>query len=1159
MNHMTRINRIYTLRLLTSAIALTSVTVQGAPGTLADAPLFITNRVQPNILFMVDDSGSMYWEDLLNKGTPNPGNAILSESSIYNDQVGTFGGWWDRTLRRLYCRGFNTMAYDPTANYTPWKGVDSAGAPYTNMTLAAARTNPYNPGTTRDIRNYRYWVWNDANGDDKYDGPGSTDSGAAANPATDECGDVGSNAGGVLVSGLSSAQQTNYANWFSYYRKREYVAKRAVSELVKNSSARMGLATLHDNNSVRTLIQNVDDITTPINTTAQANKNTLLTNVAKINSSGGTPLRLTLKEAGEYYKGNSSWGSSPILPVGQGGACQQNFTILMSDGYWNGGTPNVGNQDDSPTPYAGGTFADTYENTLADVAMKYYKEDLSTLADKVPVTSVDPQSVAANSMHQHMVTFTAAFGVNGTLSAGPTSPTGTFTWPQPVSDTQTTIDDMRHAAWNGRGDFLSAKDPQSLISGLDAALAAISSRTSTAASVSFNSSSLSANSQVYLALFNSAKWSGDLKSYALNSETGAISAATTWSAGPKLTARNLDTDPRTIFTWNGSEGSAFQWANLTTAQKNDLRTNSVGGTDNEATGIARFRYIRGDRVCEQGYVYDSSATTGKNSVNACSYTDSSSNVYNTASFRVRDSRLGDIVDSAPIYVGKPSYGWSDALPGTTPYSNFKLAQANRAGMIYVGANDGMLHGFSESTGSEVMAYIPNAVYSTGGGRGLHTLSETGYSHKHYVDLTPTVVDAYVKSTATGSVGWKTVLIGGLRAGGRGLFALDVTTPSFTESGTTPADKVMWEFTSTDDADLGYTFSQVSIVPMNNGKWAAIFGNGYNDSGTGQATLFILFIEEGLDGVWTVNTDYKKLSTGSGDTTNRNGLSSPTVVDLNGDGRADRVYAGDLLGQMWAFDVSSTSANSWGSAYKSGTTPKPLFTAPANQQITSRPTIVRNPTIPTSNANEPNTLVLFGTGQYLVSADNATNYQQSFYGVWDSGTKELTRSSFIEQTIGTGTTTGGATGRTLTKYPVDYGAGAKGWYMNLPTSGERVVTNAVVRGENVYFSTMIPSSDPCTFGGSGWQMVADYATGGPPKKPAFDLSNDGVVDSLDKIGDDAAAGKETPGIPPAPNFLGDNRYTPDSSTTDGGSIGRDVVEDIGGNRTGRLSWEELLRL
>lgn len=1175
MNTTTYIAKKFPLRTLVAALALASATAHGAPGTLVDSPLFLSNTVQPNILFVIDDSGSMFWEDLLNKGTFDPGEAILSESTVYNPP-GPYTDWWDFTLRRLFCHGFNSMAYNPSATYTPWQGVDSAGNPHGNMTLAAARTNPYNPGVTKDIRGHYYWVWNDMDSDGAYDGPGSTDSGAAANTATDECGDVSSNTGGVLVTTLSSAQQTNYANWYSYYRKREFVAKRAVSELVKNSATRMGLSTLHNNNTVRTLIADVDDITTPIDTTAQTNKQTLLNNVFRINSSGGTPLRSALQAAGEYFANGNGWGSSPIQSAAQGGSCQQNFTVLMSDGYWNSdSTLNVGNQDSAPTPWAGGSYADgviTYENTLADVAMKYYKEDLSTLTDNVPVTSVDPQNLTGDKMHQHMVTFTAAFGVDGTLTTWPTNATDAFNWPQPVADTQTAVDDMRHAAWNGRGDFLSAQDPQTLINGLNAALAAISGRTSSAASVAFNSGSLSANSQVYLALFNSDKWSGDLKSYALDPESGAVASTPSWSAALTpgdaliepygLDPRDLDTNPRTILTWNG-EGVPFQWANLSTAQKNDFRTNTTGGTDNEATGKARFSYVRGDRVCEESYPGDST-TLGTSSVATCSYSDGT-NTYNTANFRPRASRLGDIVHSAPVYVGKPAYGWPDTLTGTTPYANFKLAQANRAGMIYIGANDGMLHGFAESGGSEVMAYVPSTLYSTTAGSGLHALSEPNYNHKFYVDLTPSVVDAYVKTSSTDTVGWKSVLVGGLRAGGRGVFALDVTSPStFSESGTTPADKVMWEFTSADDADLGYTFSQVAIVPMNNGKWAAIFGNGYNSSGTGMATLFILFIEAGLDGSWTGNGDYIKISvpTANTNSTTPNGLASPAVIDTNGDFVADRIYAGDLLGNMWVFDITGNNTGNWGSAYKSGNganaTAVPLFTAPANQQITARPTIVRNDAIPTSNANTPNVLVLFGTGQYLVANDNSTTYQEAFYGIWDKGTGQLTQSSLVEQTIGTGSTSAGITGRTLTSLPVDYGNGDMGWFMNLPTSGERVVTSPVARGDNVYFSTMIPDTNACSYGGTSWLMVANSQTGGAPLEAAFDLDNDGVVDADDEIDEVGAAGEQKSGLASAPVNLGDTRYTSTTETIDGVSIEQDKIEDLSSDRTGRLSWEELIR-
>ncbi len=885
MNNSTHTTQAFKLRPLIAALALTSTMLNAAPGTLADSPLYLTNSVQPNILFIIDDSGSMDWEVQMSKG------AITAYGDDNNS--GNLDFTPDDTTEQLeLCIGYNVLAFNPNVTYTAWAGKDDAGNTYpASMSFTAARQDPYSAsGSTTNLTGHVYYAWTDSDSDGAYD--------------AGEC--------ATTSTSIAAAQQTNYANWYSYYRKREFVAKRAVSELIKNSTTRMGLSTLHNNNTVRTLVTDVDDLTTPVDSTAQTNKQTLLNNLFRINSSGGTPLRSALRDAGEYFKGNSSWGSTPILSAGQGGACQQNFTVLMSDGYWNGDSGfDIGDQDSSPTPWAGGTYADgatTWSNTLADVAMKYYKEDLSSLTDSVPVTSVDPQNLGTSKMHQHMVTFTAAFGVDGTLSAGPTSSTGTFNWPQPVADTQTAIDDMRHAAWNGRGDFLSAQDPQSLINGLGAAFAAISGRTSSAASVAFNTTSLSAESEVYLALFNSDKWSGDLYSYALDPETGEIADDTTWKASVPLNQRNLASDPRTIYTWNGSDGAAFQWANLTTAQKNDFRTNSSGGTDNEAAGLARFHYMRGDRVCEQSYT-GTSASIGASSVATCSYA-VGSDTFTTKNLRNRDGRLGDIVDSSPVYVGKPAYGWPDTLSGTTPYKNFKLAHANRAGMIYIGANDGMLHGFSASTGSEVMSYVPGSVYSTVSGYGLHTLSESAYSHKFYVDLTPSVVDAYVKTTAAGTAGWNTILIGGLRAGGRGLFALDVTSPSFNESGTTPADKVMWEFTSANDADLGYTFSQVSIVPMNNGKWAAIFGNGYNDTGTGQASLFILFIEEGLDGTWSA-TDYKKLSTGVGSTTDRNGLASPSVIDTNGDYKADRIYAGDLLGNMWVFDVSGSNTDGWG--------------------------------------------------------------------------------------------------------------------------------------------------------------------------------------------------------------------------------------------------------
>lgn len=1148
--------------LMCAFVALYGTATHAAPGTLSPTPLFLSSAVQPNIALMVDDSGSMKTEGLLNKGTYDPGH------------WGPFNNWStlgldytpnDREERRMLCVGFNLMAYNPAVQYTPWIGEDSAGNPYADLTLTTARYNPYNTSTT-NISSYRYFPWTDTDGDGEYDGPGSTSANAAAS-ATDECGDVSDNTPSVAVNTLPATgtasnpnSQQNYANWWSYYRKRDYVAKRALSQIITESSTRMGLASI--NSSVSPLaVRDVDDISLPLDTTAQANKNTLMSRLFSISPAGSTPLRRALRDAGDYYADvNSTWGATPILSQTNGGECQKNFTLLLSDGFWNQSTPSPapGNNDiNSNNGFDGGSFEDNVSNTLADIAMHYYETDLSSLADLVPVTTgVDPTGLTNNLMHQHMKTFTVAFGIDGTLSANPPDQTSAFAWPTPVSDTLTTVDDMRHAAWNGRGDFLSARDPQQLITSLNASFSSIAAQAASGAAVALNTSTLSTNSQVYLARFTSGIWTGNLVSYALNAVTGAINNTATWAAGDELTTRDISSNPRKILTSNGSDGVAFQWTNLSNAQKNDLRINSSGGTDDDSTALARLEYLRGERSCEIG-------NTG-----TCSHTQGANPTYTAKGLRTRNSRLGDIVHSAPVYVGVPEVNWPDSLPGTTPYSAFRQANSNRTGVVYLGANDGMLHGFAESDGSELLAYVPNSLFSSTVNEGLHYLTDPSYSHRYYVDLRPTVSDVFAKTTPSGTAAWNTVLVGGMRGGGRGIFALDITDPTaYSEAGTAPADTVMWEFSSAVDADLGYTFSRPSIVLLNNGKWAVIFGNGYNDAGSGEAKLFILFLEDGLDGTWSA-TDYMKITTGVGSAGSRNGLSTPAVIDSDGDGTADRIYAGDLVGNMWAFDLSSATDSNWDVAYKDGSNvPVPLFSAGSSKPITAAPVIVRNPDVVTAVSNAPNALVIFGTGQYIALNDNTSTASQSFYAVWDDGSitnTALTASDLQAQTIGTGSTTGGATGRTATNYPVSYiptppsTTVEYGWRMDLPTSGERVVTDAVVRGKHVLFNTAIPDSNPCGSGGSGWQMAVKINNGGRPDNVAFDLNGNGLLDVLDEINSEAAAGAQIQGLPSSPVTLGKKRYTSTTQSIDGASIAVDDIEEIKGVDTGRLSWEELVR-
>jgi type IV pilus assembly protein PilY1 len=388
----------------------------------------------------------------------------------------------------------------------------------------------------------------------------------------------------------------------------------------------------------------------------------------------------------------------------------------------------------------------------------------------------------------------------------------------------------------------------------------------------------------------------------------------------------------------------------------------------------------------------------------------------------------------------------------------------------------------------------------------------------------------------------------MRSGGRGYFALDVTNPAgFSEANA--ADMVLWEFTSDDDADLGYSHSRPSIGLANNGRWVAIFGNGYNDTGSGESTLFIVDIEAGVNGTWTLGSDYKKISTGVGTPANPNGLATPALADLDGNGTIDRVYAGDLQGNMWAFDLSSSNATQWNVAYKSGSTGLPLFITKSNEPITAKPVLASHPEQPDSSSpsNAPNIMVFFGSGQYLVNSDKTSTNLNSFYGVWDTGDDSLVASNLIEQTFD-----GSFSGRVLTRNPVDY-AIDYGWYIDLPDTGERSVTSAIARADTVFFNTFVPQDDPCSAGGYGYKFAVDMATGGSPLEPVIDSNNDGIIDYNDYQSNGSTqstlAAVRQEGFLPEPVFIEDLSFTADEATK---------VKALLNVPSGRFSWQELLQ-
>lgn len=598
-----------------------------------------------------------------------------------------------------------------------------------------------------------------------------------------------------------------------------------------------------------------------------------------------------------------------------------------------------------------------------------------------------------------------------------------------------------------------ADDSATLNTALNSVFTDIISRTSAASSVALNSGFISSGDKVYQARFSSSDWTGDLLAIPLSS-SGALPAdivsAATWRAGNSITAQTPSS--RIILTQKASTGLGipFKWpsnaasptsAELDVAQTTLLNTSPTTSSV-DGLGSARLDYLRGVR-------------TGEGST-----------------YRGRSSVLGDIVNSSPILVKPPQANYL-----TSDYIDFKTTYKNRTPIIYVGANDGMLHGINADTGAEVLGYVPNAVFSN-----LTQLTSTTYAHRYYVDGSPSVNDVKFSNNS-----WHTMLVSGMGHGGRGIFGLDVTNPA-AFSNANASSIVKFEYTSSNNADVGYIQGTPSIIKMNNGQFAAVFGNGWNSTGAGKSSLFVVNIETGAL--------IKQITTTIGNATTPNGLSNPTLIDVDGNGTADYAYAGDLYGNMWKFNLTDSNPNNWAVALSGN----PLFNAGTTKPITSQPEVSFSP--------NGGYMVLFGTGQYEQNADISSSGQQTFYGIWDNNAT-VAASDLVAQTI----TQVNSSYRKVTTSSVSYPT-KKGWYMNFYSTGERLVTDPLLSGGNVYFSTLTPSTVACSYGGTSWLMSLDYLNGAQPTKQVFDTNGDNIINTSDTL----YSGMSLTGISSAPTIL-----------------------------------------
>ncbi|HHJ80724.1 MAG TPA: hypothetical protein ENJ65_03730, partial [Candidatus Tenderia electrophaga] len=591
-------------------------TAHAAPGQLSNSPLFLKTAVPPNVLFMSDDSSSMGAEIktssglYLNSTQPDGSNPDGSgdipvrdgcavQPSVSKIVVFTPGakcGVPAENAWRPRNSAFNLLYFDPDKVYEPWDGVNKLGIPYGPAEITQAPDNPYEPEHYINLlsqnsvneagEGFRYYTWSDNNDNGLFDNGEETE---------------------YLIKNQDTASQQNFANWFTYHRSSEFVAKYAISKVIYNTpNVRFGFANIND-----------DTIINPIQA-ADADKSTLLSTVQSKDPLGATPLPTALINAGEYYKGNLDGLDSPVLSADNGGACQIHNTILMTDGKYEIPTEIAivdGELMNVPTLDIGDIDGDGASNTLADIAAKYYNEDGDL----------------------HMNTYTVAFGVNGLLDPSNTDPTAPgFEWPDPsvyppTDDSELAkIDDLWHAAINGRGLYLNANDTDSLVNALTAAIENITTQIPNATSVSMSSFRLNEDSKVFFSRFNPSDWSGDLLAFDIESD-GSLSENTAWTAANQLN----DNDNRKIFTYvkneDGATGAAFQWNSIGADLQNALIASTNPSPEDINRGEQRLNYLRGETVTD-------------------------------FTFRERSTILGDILNSSPVYVGAPSSPYPDADP-----------------------------------------------------------------------------------------------------------------------------------------------------------------------------------------------------------------------------------------------------------------------------------------------------------------------------------------------------------------------------------------------------------------------------------------------------------------------------------------------------------------
>lgn len=863
-----------------------------------------------------------------------------------------------------------------------------------------------------------------------------------------------------------SDELQNIANWYQYHRTRIKVAKAGASEAFSRlgDTYRVGFDTIWNRAKDSTVngstTGNLPSMPIPVSKEKGLfkgdNRSDWFDFLQSASANQGTPLHGALSRAGRYYstygKGTSNdpWGngSATDKPL----ACRASYAILTTDGYWN--------SDSGYSPEAGDADGDKVADTLADVAMNYYKKDLrGDITDNVPVDR-------SNRRHQRMTTFGVSIGLKGSLDGPPNAPPNTWPNPWPTSkgewskESNKRIDDLWHAAVNTEGAFVVASSTEDFAKALEDAFKSIDGRQASGSNLASNGPQVTAGSYKYSAIYHSSEWWGDLRAFPRDVSSDGYSDTPTWRLSETVNADSLFT-ARPVLSSLQSKAGTFK-----TLYASDTRFQRAN-----VTIADNLNYLTGVRALEDG-----------------------------VNFRRRKlSPIGDIVNSSPVY-------------------------ANDNGYLFIGANDGMLHGVNSMNGKVAFSYVPQGINMGA----MASLSNPTYEHRF-------MVDGQIAVNKIRERGDKNYLVGALGRGGKGVFALDVTDPAKMTK-----NQVVWDatFQSGGDRDMGYVLGNPAARRLQDGKMVALVPNGF-ESESGSAALFVYDLDSS-------NAAPTKLVAALGP---NNGLMVIEPADFDADGRVDVVYGGDLKGNIWRWDFRNTTMSA----------AKLIFTATGPtglpQPITGGLTVVRD--------GSGQIFVAFGTGRLITEADlpwnNAQGSEpQSIYGIIDNmssdGTEKIANavaatpqrySQLKKRTIPfVGKDSKGRDARSFEFYsalPDD----KRGWYLDLGVPSpfadtERVVSTPVAVGRALWIDSVWPSrGDGCeATTGNGFMNALDIFTGTNSSYSAYgtNTTGQGTFSLIDVDGDGVGGDRlsDTRGMGDQEGFI--------TSVSHGAFMGRPDVSD-----------------